>query len=91
MAFMGLAFISLTIMAYAVLAEYEFNVLGATLFHLGINLSAALVAGLVLNFSLTFAIAYGVIAALIAAAVVLLRHELFFNNLAPAQAAPRNI
>ena len=88
MAFMALAFVSLTVMAYAALAEYEFNVLGATLFHLGINLTAALVTGLVLSFSLSFAIAYGVIAALIAAAVVLLRRELFFNNLAPAQAAP---
>ncbi len=87
MAFMGLAFISLSIMAYAVLAEYAFNVLGATLFHLGINLTAALIAGLVLSFSLSFAIAYGVIAALIAAAVVYARRELFFSRLVQAGSA----
>jgi len=80
MAFMGVAFISLSIMAYAVLAEYEFNVLGAALFHLGINLTAALIAGLVLSFRLSFAIAYGVIAALIAAAVVFVRREMFFSK-----------
>jgi membrane protease YdiL (CAAX protease family) len=80
MAFMGLAFVSLSVMAYAALAEYELNVLGATVFHLAINLTAALVAGLVLSFSLPFAIAYGVIAALVAAGVVLARRELFFSK-----------
>ena len=73
-------------MAYAVLAEYEFNVLGATLFHLAINLTSALVAGLVLNFSLPFMIAYGAIAALIAAAVVFVRRDLFTSKLTSAQA-----
>jgi uncharacterized protein len=86
MAFFGLALVSLSIMAYAVLAEYEFNVLGATLFHLAINLTSALAAGLVLNFSLPFMIAYGVMAALIASAVVWVRRDLFFN---PSPAAGR--
>ncbi len=88
MAFFALALISLSIMAYAVLAEYRFNVLGATVFHLAINLSSALVGGLLLSFQLSFMIAYGVIAILIAAAVVLLRRDLFLNKLAPADAAP---
>jgi len=87
MAFMGLAFISLSIMAYAVLAEVEFNVLGAALFHLGINLTAVLIAGLLLSFSLPFAIAYGVIAALIAGVVVYARRELFFSRLLQAGSA----
>ncbi len=89
MVLMGIVYVSLTIMAYAALADYAFNVLGATVFHLAINLTAAFVAGLVLSFSLPFVIAYSVIAALIAAAVVLLRRDLFFNKLAPAKAAPR--
>jgi membrane protease YdiL (CAAX protease family) len=81
MAFFGLALVALSIMAYAVLAEYELNVLGATLFHLAINLTSAFAAGLVLGFSLPFMIAYGTIAALIAAAVVFLRRKLFFSKL----------
>jgi membrane protease YdiL (CAAX protease family) len=85
---LGLVYVSLSVMAYAALARYQFNVLGATLFHLAINLTAALVYGLVLSFSLPFAIAYGVIAVVIAAAVVLLRRDLFFAKLAPAEAAP---
>jgi len=89
MTFMGLTYISLTILAYAALADYAFNVLGATVFHLAINLTAALFAGLVLSFSLPFVIAYSAIAALVAAAVVLLRRDLFFNELAPAKAARR--
>ncbi len=80
MAFFGLSLVSLSIMAYAVLAEYEFNVLGATLFHLAINLTSALVAGLVLGFSLPFMIAYGTIAALVAAIVVYVRRDLLFAN-----------
>jgi membrane protease YdiL (CAAX protease family) len=78
MVFFGLGLVSLSIMAYAVLAEYEFNVLGATLFHLAINLSSALAAGLVLGFSLPFMIAYGTIAAVVAAVVVYVRREFFF-------------
>jgi membrane protease YdiL (CAAX protease family) len=81
MAFFALALVSLSIMAYAVLAEYEFNVLGATLFHLAINLTSALYAGLVLSFSMPLMIAYGVIAALMAAVVVFVRGELFFSRL----------
>jgi len=88
MAFFGLGLVSLSIMAYAVLAEYEFNVLGATLFHLAINLTAALVAGFVLSFNLPFMIAYGVIAALIAVVVVFVRRDLFFSRLASAGATP---
>jgi membrane protease YdiL (CAAX protease family) len=89
MVLMGMVYVSLTIMAYAALADYAFNVLGATVFHLAINLTAALVAGLVLSFRLPFVIAYSVIAALIAAAVVFQRRDLFFNKLAPAESAPR--
>jgi membrane protease YdiL (CAAX protease family) len=85
MAFMGLAFVSLSVMAYAALADYQFNVLGATVFHLAINLTASLVAGLVLNFSLSFAIAYGTISALVAATVVVLRRDVFFAEQALAQ------
>jgi len=97
MAFFGLGLVSLSIMAYAVLTEYEFNVLGATLFHLAINLTAALVAGFVLSFNLPFMIAYGVIAALIAVVVVFVRigirarRDLFFSRLASAGATPRRI
>jgi uncharacterized protein len=87
MAFFGLGLISLSVMAYAVLAEYKFNVLGATLFHLSINLTSALYAGLVLDFSLPFIIAYGVIAALVAAAVVFVRRDLFLSPSAFAKAA----
>jgi membrane protease YdiL (CAAX protease family) len=78
MIFMGLAFVSLSVMAYAALSEVEFNVLGATLFHLAINLTSALFVGLISSFSLSFAIAYGVIAALVAAVVVFVRREVFF-------------
>jgi hypothetical protein len=81
MAFFGLGMVSLSIMAYAVLAEYEFNVLGATLFHLVINLTAALSGSLLLGLSLPFMIAYGAIAALIAAAVVFVRCDLFSARL----------
>jgi membrane protease YdiL (CAAX protease family) len=75
--FFGLALVALSIIAYATLARYQFNVLGATLFHLAINLTSALVAGLVLSFDLTFMVAYGVIAALVATVVVLLRRDQF--------------
>jgi membrane protease YdiL (CAAX protease family) len=85
MAFMSLAFVSLSVMAYAGLADYQFNVLGATVFHLAINLTAALVAGLVLSFSLAFAIAYGTIATLVAAAVVIVRRDVFFAERTFAQ------
>lgn len=88
MAFFGLALVSLSVMAYAVLAEYAFNVVGAALFHLAINLTSALVAGLVLSFSLPFMMAYGVIAALVAAVVVWVRRDLFFARWAPAETAP---
>ena len=88
MAFFALALVSLSMMAYATLARYKFNVLGATLFHLAVNLTSALVAGLVLSFNLPCMIAYGVIAAVIAAVVVLLRRDLFFARLAPGQATP---
>jgi membrane protease YdiL (CAAX protease family) len=79
-AFFGLALVSLSVMAHAVLAEYAFNVVGATLFHLAINLTSALVAGLVLSFSLPFMAAYGLIGALVAAAVVWLRRDLIFAS-----------
>lgn len=84
MAFFGLALVSLSIIVYAVLAEYECNVLGATLFHLAINLTNAMFIGLISSFSLPFMIAYGVIAALIAAVVVFARRELFFSNQPPS-------
>jgi hypothetical protein len=45
--FFGLAMVSLSLMAYATLSPYQFNVLGATPFHLAINLTAALVAAVV--------------------------------------------
>ncbi|MBN1248835.1 MAG: CPBP family intramembrane metalloprotease [Anaerolineae bacterium] len=79
MVFFGLALVALSVMAYAVLAEYQFNVLGSTLFHLAINLTSALVAGLVLTLSLPFMVSYGVIGALLAAAVVYARRDLFFD------------
>lgn len=89
MVFFGLVMFSMSIMAYATLAEYRFNVLGATLFHLAINLTSVLVAGLVQeSFSLPYMIAYGVIAAPIAALVVIARRELFFSKLAPAETTP---
>jgi membrane protease YdiL (CAAX protease family) len=88
MAFFGLALISQSMMMYALLAEYEFNVLGATLFHVAINLTSALHAGLMLSFSLPLMIAFGTIMAMIAAVVVFLRRELFFSKLAPAEATP---
>jgi membrane protease YdiL (CAAX protease family) len=75
--FFGLALVSLSIMAYALLSKYEFNVLGATLFHLAINLTSALFAGLVLNYNLPFMVAYGAISALVAAVVVFVRRDLF--------------
>jgi hypothetical protein len=78
MAFFGLGLVSLSIMAYAVLAEYEFNVLGATLFHLAINLTSALYASLILNLNLPLMVTYGVAAALAAALVVFTRRNLFF-------------
>lgn len=84
----GLALVSLSVMAYAVLAEYAFNVVGATLFHLAINLSSALVAGLVLSFNLPFMIACGAIAALVAAVADWLRRDLFFARWASAEPAP---
>ena len=59
------------------------NGLGATLFHLAINLTSALAAGLVLSFSLPFMMAYGVIAAVIAAVVVFVRRDLFFGTPCP--------
>jgi hypothetical protein len=71
--------VSLSMMAHATLSEYRYNVLGAALFHLAINLTAALVAGLVLSFNLAFMVAYGLIAVLIAAVVVYLRRDLFFR------------
>ena len=74
-AFMALAFVSMSIMAYAALADYAFNVLGATVFHLAINLTSSLVFCYLLGFDLAF---------VIAAAVVLLRRDLFFTELAPA-------
>jgi membrane protease YdiL (CAAX protease family) len=77
--FHGLAVISLTVMAYALLCEHRFNVLGATLFHLATNVGSALSYSLLLGeFDLPFMIAYGLIAALIAAVVVVLRRDLFF-------------
>jgi membrane protease YdiL (CAAX protease family) len=77
MAFFGLGLVSLSVMMYALLADYQFNVLGATLFHLAINLTSALAASLVVGFSLPFMIAYGTIAALIATVVVSVRRDLF--------------
>jgi membrane protease YdiL (CAAX protease family) len=80
MAFFGLGLVSLSIMAYAVLAEYEFNVLGATLLHLAINLTSAQYAGLILGFSLPLMIAFGTIAAIFAAVVVFVRRDQFFGT-----------
>lgn len=88
MAFYGLSLVSLSVMAYAVLAEYKFNVLGATVFHLAINLINALYADLLLSFNLSFMIAYAVIAALVAAGVILARRELFFPTLSASKAVP---
>lgn len=89
MLFFGLVMISMSTMAYAVLAVYQFNVLGATIFHLVINLASVLVAGLVQeSFSLPYMMAYGVIVAVIAVAAVLARRELFLSKLKSAKAAP---
>jgi membrane protease YdiL (CAAX protease family) len=88
MAFYGLSLVSFSVMAYAVLAEYKFNVLGATVFHLAINLTSVLYAGLLLSFTLSFMIAYATIAAAIAAGVVLVRREVFFSRLAANEAVP---
>lgn len=87
LAFAGLALISLSIMMYALLAEHEFNVLGATVFHLTINLTAALSVGWLSGLNLVFMIAYSVIAALMAAGVVLVRRDLFLRPLARPEAA----
>jgi hypothetical protein len=88
MAFYGLSLVSFSVMAYAVLAEYKFNVLGATVFHLAINLTSALYASLLLSFTLSFMIAYATIAAAIAAGVVLVRRKLFFSKSAANEAVP---
>jgi len=72
MAFAALAFVSMSFMLHTLLAEYEFNVVGATLFHLAVNIATAPSFGLIQNLSLSFMIAYGVSAALVAVAVVLL-------------------
>jgi membrane protease YdiL (CAAX protease family) len=75
--FFALGTVSLSVMAYALLAEYEFNVLGATLFHLGTNLGTTLFYGHVLSFTLPLMVAYGTIAAALAAVVMWLRRDLF--------------
>jgi len=62
----------MSFMLHTLLAEYEFNVVGATLFHLAVNIATAPSFGLIQNLSLSFMIAYGVSAALVAVAVVLL-------------------
>ena len=82
-AFAGLGLVSQSIMVYALLAEHEFNVLGAVLFHLVISLTSDLSVSLVLGLSLTFMMAYGLIAALVTAVVVIVRRELPFARLAP--------
>jgi hypothetical protein len=63
-------------------------VLGATVFHLAINLTSALYASLLLSFTLSFMIAYATIAAAIAAGVVLVRRKLFFSKSAANEAVP---
>jgi membrane protease YdiL (CAAX protease family) len=78
--FFGLSNISLSAMAHATLSEYRYNVLGATLFHVAINLGSTLTFALVQRFDLRFMIAYGLVAALVAAVVVLLRRDLFLNR-----------
>ena len=82
-AFAGLGLVSQSIMVYALLAEHEFNVLGAVLFHLVISLTSDLSVSLVLGLSLTFMMAYGLIAALVTSVVVIVRRELPFARLAP--------
>jgi hypothetical protein len=77
-AFFGLALVSMSIMLAALLAPYRYNVLGASLFHLCINLTAALCGTLLLGLSLPFMAAYGLIAALVAAAVVYAQRGMFF-------------
>jgi hypothetical protein len=72
-AFAGLGLVSQSIMVYALLAEHEFNVLGAVLFHLVTSLTSDLSVTLVLGLSLTFMMAYGLIAALVTAVVVIVR------------------
>jgi membrane protease YdiL (CAAX protease family) len=88
MAFFGLGLVSLSVTMYALLAEYQFNVLGATLFHLAINLTSALAAGLVLSFSLPFMITYGVVAAVLASVALWMRRDLLFSRRPSAEARP---
>jgi membrane protease YdiL (CAAX protease family) len=78
MAFAGLAFVSFSVMLYALLAGYQFNVLGATLFHVGINLAGALSFSFIEDLSLPFMMIYALVATLLAAAVVFARRDLFF-------------
>lgn len=77
---LGVAFVSFSVMMHAILAEYEFNVAGATLFHLGINLTSALYANLLQSFNMPLAIAFSLVAALFAAATVAWRRDLFFKR-----------
>lgn len=81
-ALVTIAFIALSVVMYALLAEYKFNVLGASLFHLGINVGSTLVATtLAEDLSLAVAALFATVHVLAAVAIVARKRELFFATL----------
>lgn len=76
LAVLAISFMAMSVTMQSLLADYEYNVLGAALFHLGINLGSLLIFGLLLAFDLPFLLIYTGLAVLIAVITVLtLRHR----------------
>lgn len=76
---MALAFVAYSLMLHALLADAKYNLLGATVFHLAVNLVSTLSFSLLLDLNLGFAIVYTTATVLVAAVLVYLRRDLFFT------------
>jgi hypothetical protein len=70
MAVLAAGFVAMSVMMQALLADFEFNVLGSALYHLGINLGGLLSFGLITEFNLGFVAIYSGIAVFVATATV---------------------
>ncbi|NDJ51448.1 MAG: CPBP family intramembrane metalloprotease [Chloroflexi bacterium] len=85
MLFTTLLFVSMSIVMQAVLADQDFSVLLATLFHIGINIGSLLLVTIVND--LSFMVIFSLVWAGAAGAAVALRREFFFKAPSGAQIA----
>lgn len=76
----AVAFVANTIMMYGLLADAKFNVAGATVYHVAINLSTFLALELLLETSMTQMVLWAVASVALAAGVVYWRRDAFFRR-----------